>query len=739
MRQRSHGGRDGRPSATVRVATWSATHPWRAMGLWLGFVAGTVALLVAVPTQQTTDEDLRVGQSGRAAELVDEAGLAAPFSESVLIGSASGALDRTEAERAAADVRSGMSTLPEVSRVGEPVWSEDGQHLLVPVDLAGSADEVADDVPALQDVTAGVGADHPGLSVEQAGDASLDAGIWEQVGADLAAAERLSLPITFGVLLLAFGALIAAGIPVLLAMSGVIAALGIYAPLSYLFPDGGTVANVVLLIGLAVGVDYSLFYLKREREERARGRGTVDAIAVAAATSGHSVVVSGLAVMVAMAGLFVVQDAGFSALAAGTIAVVAVSVAASLTVLPALLSRLGRWVDRPRVPLLWRLNRRIGPGGISRRLLGPVLRHPTASLVVSVLVVGAFAVPAMQMRVQETELSALPREIPEVATLLEVEQAYPAEGSTYDVVLATDGGQPGAAESALRRLESAAVATDAFEPGTGESVRVSADGAAAVLTLGSAAPYASAESRAVLGTLRSELAPAALDPVAGEWAVGGSAAESVDFVDNQTDKLPWVIGFVLALTLLVMAWTFRSLVLGVVTTLVNLGSVAIAFGVLALVFEHSWAEPLLGFTSSGYVISWIPLLLFVILVGLSMDYHVFVLGRVREGVRAGLGHRAAVEAGLTETAGVVTSAAAVMVTVFAVFATLGMLEMKQMGVGLAVAVLVDATLVRLVLLPSLLLLLGRATWWPGRPTRTSDDAPAVSPGPRAGLADVGAR
>ncbi len=706
----------GRRPATVRVARWSATHPWSAIGLWLVFVAGAVALAALVPAQQATDADLRVGESGRADAIITDAGLAAPTTETVLIGSVGPGLDRADVREAATEIRQQMAALPAVDRVRDAVWSEDRQHVLVPVEMAGSYDDAADHVESLQDVTADVAAAHPDLQVAQAGGASIDAAIWEQVGGDLATAERLSLPITFAVLLLAFGALLAAGIPILLALSGVIATMGLYAPLSYLLPDGGSVANVVLLIGLAVGVDYSLFYLKREREERRAGRGTVDAIEVAAATSGHSVVVSGLAVMVAMAGLFVVQDAAFSALAAGAIVVVAVAVIGSLTVLPAVLSRLGRWVDRPRVPLLWRLNRRIGAGGISSRLLAPVLRHPVASLVVSAVAVGAFAVPAFGMTMRETGLSALPAGIPEVQTMLGVERAFPAEGSTYDVAVRTSPDELPAAEAALRGLER--TATDAgFAPVPGPSIRTSPDDGVAVLTLGSSAGEASDQSRTALSTLRTGLAPAALDGLDADWAVGGDAAESVDFSSNQTSKLPWVIGFVLGLTMLMMVFTFRSVVLALLTTALNLASVAVAFGVLALVFEHTWAESLLGFTSSGYVVSWIPLFLFVILVGLSMDYHVFVLSRIREGVRRGLPHRVAVEAGITETAGVVTSAAAVMVSVFAVFATLSMLEMKQMGVGLAVAVLVDATLVRVVMLPSMLLLLGRATWWPGRTGR----------------------
>jgi RND superfamily putative drug exporter len=223
------------------------------------------------------------------------------------------------------------------------------------------------------------------------------------------------------------------------------------------------------------------------------------------------------------------------------------------------------------------------------------------------------------------------------------------------------------------------------------------------------------------------LAPQLLDSLDGsQWAVGGSVAESADYNHNQTSKLPWVIGFVLLLTLLMMGFTFRSVPIALITTVLNLASVAAAFGVLTLVFQHTWAENLLGFHSSGFVVDWIPLFMFVVLIGLSMDYHVFVLSRVREGINRGLPPKLAVEAGVSETAGVVTSAATVMVSVFAVFATLSLLEMKQMGVGLAVAVLLDATLVRVVMLPSLLVILGKAAWWPARPPKVAL-TPVVEP------------
>ena len=706
-------------SVTVRAARWSATHPWRAIGLWLLFVVLAAGAMVAVPMQKMSDADDRIGQSGRAEQLIADAGLADKPTETVLVTATDGSLDRTDATAVAAQLRAAMTALAPVHAVGKPVWSEDRNAVMVPVELKGNADDAADNIQQVQDATAAVQAGHPDLRVEQFGGASVDKGIWKQVGEDLAKAEKLSLPITFGLMLLAFGALIAAGIPVLLALMSVAAAMGLYAPLSYLFPDAGSVMNVILLIGMAVGVDYSLFYLKREREERAAGRSTIDAVEIAAATSGHSVVVSGIAVIVSMAGLYVSQDVVFSSLATGAIVVVAVAVIGSLTVLPALLAKLGRWVDRPRVPLLWRLNRRLdrrlGPGGISRRILAPVLRHPKGALGASVAVLLALGIPAATMKIDDAGIETLPRSIPEVQTYDRLQAAFPSEGSGYQIAVSTTPDKLPAATAALESLQREATAGGRLVTVPGATVR-SSDGTA-VLTLAAPYPAGGDDSKEVLADLRDRYVPDTVGKVAGvEWAVGGDTAESVDNAQHQREKLPLVIGFVLALTMVMMGITFRSVVVALITTLLNLVSVATCFGVLALVFQHGWGDGLLGFAAPGFVVSWIPLFLFVILVGLSMDYHVFVLSRIREGVRRGLSPREAIRHGVSSTAGVVTSAAAVMVSVFAVFATLGMTEMKQMGIGLAVAVLVDATIIRIVMLPSILVLLGRKAWWPSKPT-----------------------
>ena len=427
---------------------------------------------------------------------------------------------------------------------------------------------------------------------------------------------------------------------------------------------------MIVLIGMAVGVDYSLFYLKREREERAKGRSTLDAVEIAAETSGHSILVSGGAVIASMAGLYVIGDATFNSLATGAIIVVAVAVLGSITVLPALLAKLGRWVDRPRVPLLWRLNRRIGQGGISRRVLGPVTRRPVVALLASSAVVLLLALPALGMKLHSGNLETLPDDIPEVQTFTAMTKAFPVEGTTAEVVVQASAADQDRVAAALARLDDEAVATGDFVETGRESIVVSEDGTTSVLEL--AMPYDESDERVdrAIEALRIDLAPAALDDLGAEYAVGGGAAESLDFVNRQRDRLPYVIGVVLLLTLLMMALAFRSVPLAIVSTLLNLASVGAAFGILTLVFQHGSFAGTLDFTSPGFVIDWIPLFVMVVLVGLSMDYHVFVLSRVREYVRGGLPTRLAVERGISDTAGVVTSAAAVMVSVFAIFATL---------------------------------------------------------------------
>ncbi len=608
----------------------------------------------------------------------------------------------------------------------------------MPVEL--TSDEV--DADPLLDATAAVQADHPDLVVEQAGDVTIDDAINERVGEDLHSAELFSLPITLALMLLAFGALIAAGLPVLLAATSVAATIGICAPVSHLVPAEPTIYSMVVLIGMAVGVDYSLFYLKRERQERAAGRTTLDAVAIAAETSGHAILVSGGAVIASLAGLFVLTDVTFNSLATGSIIVVAVAVLGSITVLPALLAKLGRWVDRPRVPLLWRLTRRTTTGAISGRLLGPVVRRPVAALVVAGVGVVALAVPALSMKTHQASAETLPADIPAVQTFRAITKAFPSEGTSAQVVVT--GADAAGARKALEGLAEEAGRSDDFAA-AGATVQTSEDGSTSVLHL--PIPYDESDDRATAAVerLRADLVPAALDgdALAGaEHAVGGGAAESLDYADKQSERMPFLLGFVLLLTMVMMILAFRSVLLGLVSTVLNLASVGVAFGILAIVFQHGVGESLLDFTSPGFVIDWIPVFVLVVLVGLSMDYHVFVLSRIRELVDGGMPVRDAVHRGIADTAGVITSAAAVMVSVFAIFATLSMMEMKMMGVGLSAAILVDATIIRLVVLPAVLILLGERAWprrRPPVPPGARRPGAAAAPAQRVGLQGRGAR
>jgi RND superfamily putative drug exporter len=670
---------------------------------------------------------MAIGESGRATTIVEEGDFAEHPKENVLITARSGQLDPALAQAAAEDAARRLSGLPEVADVGDPVRSKEGEALLVPVTMTGEPDGASNRVGALVDTTAAVQRDHPRVRVEQVGGPSIGKGINDQVADDLLKAELISVPVTLLIMLIAFGAIIAAGVPVLLAMSAVGAAFGLSALVSHFVPAVDSVNSMVVLMGMAVGVDYSLFYLKREREERQKGASHTSAVEIAAATSGHSVVVSGIAVIVSMAGLYLTNDAVFASLATGSVIVVAVAVLGSLTVLPALLAKLGRRVDRPRVPLLWRLTNRTGPPRVWPRLLRPALRYPLVTLLVSVAALGALALPALDMKLKSTSDSDLPRSMPVMQAYDRLTSAFPSEGANHVIAVKAPADQADRVRAALTELSARTQDDPRFANVEAPEITVSGDGRITTLDVPTTAKVGTDDGVRSLEALRTSLVPSTVGQVSGaEYAVGGEIAGNEDYTGNLADRMPIVIGFVLLLTFLIMAVTFRSLAVALTALLLNSLSAAAAFGTLALVFQHSWAERILDFHSNGALVAWIPLFLFAVLFGLSMDYHVFVVSRIREAARAGLSTKDAVAQGISRSAGVVTSAAVLMVSVFAIFATLSLNEMKQMGVGLAVAVFLDAMIIRVLVLPSLMTLLGRANWWPTRMRRRDHESP-ISP------------
>ena len=700
-----------RRPVTVRIGRWSATHPWRAISLWLAFVAGCVLIGQIAGLHSMSNVDATVGQSGRASRLLQGAGLDPADTENVLITARHGSLDTRLARTAAAAVTDRMGGLPEVTAVAAPVTSRDGTAILVGVTLKKETTKVDN----LMSATAAVQRSYPGLRVEEVGDISMNVAVNDQVSKDLGAAATFSLPVTLLIMLIAFGAIVAAGVPVLLAMSAVAAATGFSALVSHVIPDSGSTSSMILLMGMAVGVDYSLFFVRRAREERHLGRTHLDAIEIAAETSGHSVLVSGAAVIVSMLGIFMAGYTVFASLAAGSIIVVAVAVLGSLTVLPAILVKLGNRIDRPRIPVLWRWSTQTREPRLWPALLRPAMGHPARTLAISAGAMALLALPALGLHLASHTARSLPSSIAEVHALDRLNGAFPSNNTSFDVVVKAPAAEAHAVRARLVELSRRLGGESRFAtPTENAAVRESADGTVHAVEVDAPFDAESGQARADLAALRSALVPRSVAGIpAASWAVGGQTAIAVDVDNRLGDAIPWVMGFVVLLTLVIVGWAFRSVTLAVSTALLNLLSAAAAFGVLTLTFQHTWAQRLLDFTSTGAVINWIPLFTFAVLFGLSMDYHVFVISRIREAAASGMATRDAVRAGITQSAGTVTSAAIVMISVFAIFASLHMVEMKELGFGLAVAVLLDTVVVRVIILPSLMLLLGQWNWWPG--------------------------
>jgi putative drug exporter of the RND superfamily len=679
------------------IGRWSVRRPWRALGLWLGIVVACVALGAATGTRTLSNG--AVGESARGYATLDREGVRLPVRELAYIHGRAGA---PGVATAAAGVRRRFAALglKPAARV-----SADGRDAVVTatVDGSGALARVASAVTAAQRA-------HPRLQIVQTGDVSTARARRHVVARDLHRVELLAIPVTLLVLLLAFGALVAAILPVIVGLTAVVAGFGLLGPLSRLFPVQDSAKTVMLLIGLAVGVDYALFYVVRARQERRAGASSEAAVLTAVRTSGRTAAVSGATVAIAVAGMFIARASVLSGIAAGTVAVVACAVAASATALPALLVVLGPRADRGRIPLL--------PDMLSGRasafwpaLVDRVLRRPWWSAAAATALLLALAAPALSLRLAKpSDLALTAHDAPALRALAAVRRAFPGAGEPALVVARFPASQRAAAAREIGRLRALALRAGIAHRPAGIAANAGRTAAALVLPL--AGDGANRASRDAIDTLRRRLVPVTLARVPGvRTAVTGQPAEDVDFTRQIDTSLPYVIAFVLLLAFGLLLVAFRSVVVPVKAVVLNLLSVGASYGVLALVFEHRWAQPLLGFTSDGTIVAWLPLFLFVILFGLSMDYHVFILSRVREAVDRGQSTDEALRTSIGATAGVVTAAAIVMVCVFALFGTLSSLDLKQAGVGLAAAVLIDATVIRGVLLPASMALLGERNWY----------------------------
>jgi RND superfamily putative drug exporter len=726
----------------ARMGRWSARHRKIAIFGWLAFVIAAVVIGGQIGTKNIDANDTIPGESGRVTRLLDKE-FPQPAAESVLVQSDELTVDDPAFRAAVEDVVAAVSRMDVVRDVRSPLVpqnagqiSKDEHSALVDFKLTGEADDAENIVKPVEDAVASVKEAHPAVFIGEFGSGSTNRELNEVFAKDLEKAGMLSLPVTLIILVVAFGALVAAGIPLLLALSAVMATMGLIALPSQVMPVDENLAALVLLIGLAVGVDYSLFYLKREREERAAGRSEAAALEAAAATSGRSVLISGLTVMIAMAGMFLTGDKTFSSFAVGTILVVGIAVVGSLTVLPALLSRLGDRVDRARVPFLHRLRRSDGEGRFWSWILDRVLRRPLVSAVAAAAVLLALAAPVLGMKTVTPGAEALPQSLNAVQIYNRIQGAFPGEVIAATVVVKTDDVRSAEASEAIGQLSWRALASGrVHEP---VQVDVNASGTTATIELPIAGTGTDSASQEAVRMLRDEIVPATVGSLPGaETGVAGDTAISIDFNDAMKSSAPWVFAFVLAFAFGLLLVSFRSIVIAVKAIVLNLLSVAAAYGILVLVFQHGWGKGLLGFDYTGGIMAWLPVFMFVILFGLSMDYHVFILSRVREAYDRGMKTEDAVAHGIKTTAGVVTSAAIVMVFVFAVFGTLSIIMLKQFGVGLAAAVLIDATIVRAVLLPATMKLLGDWNWYlpkwlewlPSLEHAERQDAPEAAPVP----------
>ncbi|WP_030382439.1 MULTISPECIES: MMPL family transporter [unclassified Streptomyces] len=711
----------------ARAGGWSARHRWAAVGIWVLFVVVAMGLGSVAGRADVKDSDQLSGETHTAARILEDAGIDEPASETVLVQAKDDGTRATDpafraAVTAVVEAVEGTGRVTDVtSPYDTKTISKDGRSALVQFDMRGDADTAGERVEPVLDAVKDVQKDHSSLRVEEIGGASMQKTFDDAFGSDFQQAEFSAVPVALGILLIAFGALVAALLPVALSITAIIATMGLMGVVSHLVPMSDTANSVMLLVGLAVGVDYCLFYLRREREERMAGRDPETALRIAAATSGRAIVVSGVTVCVAMAGMLFTGIAEFKAMGLASLMVVAVAMVGSVTVLPALLSLLGERVEKGRVPYLnpdakrRRAERRGRRAQEGSRFWGAVLRvvlaKPAVSLVIAAGTLLAIAAPALGMKTQNLTLDQeFGDSLPIVATYNRVNDAFPGGSDPAEVVVsAKDIGAP-EVRSALDDFRERAVSSGASRG----PVEVKVDDARNLalvyvpLVGGSDLDKAGAS----LETLRDEVRPATLGKVDGVQApITGEVAGSKDFNDQLAGAVVPVFAFVVVFAFVLMLLSFRSLTVAITSILLNLLSVGAAYGILVAVFQHGWGASLVGAEGVGAIITWLPLFLFVILFGLSMDYHVFVVSRIREARLRGRTTREAITHGVVTTAGVVTSAAVIMVAVFAIFGTLSMQSMKQMGVGLAAAVLIDATVIRGVLLPAVMALLGERNWY----------------------------
>jgi RND superfamily putative drug exporter len=697
---------------TGRISRSSARHPWRVLGLWVVLIA--VAYFAASMMNLSASPATAGTESTRAQDLIDQRlRHDTPPEEFIVVESPSLTAGDPAFSAFVATLVRDLRGLKQVGSVksyqeGEQgLVSQDGRTVLIPVTLTGDEVDAADTAKPLVDIVDRVdGAD--GFRVTTVGFGSVEGEMTTLLEDTLAQGEMIGIVVALVILVIVFGALVAAGLPIVLALLSIFVAAGATAVASNVMEMSNFVVFIITMIGLAVGIDYSLFIVQRFREERVGGRDKVDAIATAGATASRTVFFSGMAVTIALAGMLIMPDATFRSFAVGAILVVAATVLAAMTLLPAVLSLLGDRINWLTVPFIGRRAKVANTGGLWDWIARVVMARPVVSVALTGGLLIAAAVPVFGINLGNVGISSLPENSNSRHAFDVINREFSDGVLTADVVVDTPDVNDPAVPRAIADLQ-ASLEQDAF---FGDAqLETNQAGDLALLTVAMPGDFSSSGSKAALGRLRDDYIPAAFEGVPADVSVGGPTAETVDSVQTQKDYLPLVFTFVLGFSFLLLMVVFRSVIVPLKAVLLNLLSVGAAYGILVLVFQDGIGASLFGFREAPVIESWLPLFLFAILFGLSMDYHVFLLSRIKEHYDETGDNAASVAHGLRSTAAIISGAALIMVAVFAGMASGDLVVFQQVGFGLAVAVILDATIIRMVLVPASMELLGDWNWY----------------------------
>ena len=719
-----------REPATVRVAMWSSRHRWPVAAIWFVGTIGVFVLSLLGGGIRAEDPNGNPNQSQtESAKAYDVFGGGASQdpSEDVTLVVTHPTLKVTDPgfqafvaktieDLTALTVDDNGASVPVFAKITDPATAPPEQGLVAPdltaarivATIDGDKDVVDRHLVPVRPAIAAIEANTDGFVVHAVSSTLTSEDITNLINSSLDT-TFVTIGLTFIILLATFGAVVASIVPLVLAITAVIAGFGILGLFSQTVTNVSPYASqLLILIGLAVSVDYSLFMITRFRSERRRGRETLDAIEVASSTAGRAVFFSGIAVMISIAGLFLIDVSLFRSMAVGTIGVIFVAIVGSLTFLPATLAILGDRVNKGRVPYFGR--EREEGSGLWARMVTAVMRRPIPLAVLSVGFLLLLSVPVIHLHIGVTDITSFPDKIDGVQAIRLLNEKWP-RGSTETVDVAVTGFDRPEVKQAIETFKTEGLTV----PGLGGPVNVypSADGKVALVTftIGGSGQNDPA-SQAAVKDLRSTTVPAVFGALQNVQAyVSGNAAQALDVTRIYTDAIPIVFAFVLGLSFLLLLVVFHSIVIPIKAIVLNLLSAGAAYGVVVAVFQDDILHGALGIAPSSVIESWVPIFIFTILFGLSMDYHVFILTRVKEARDRGLDSRSAVARGIAITAGTITSAATIMVVVFLAFVTIPFSFIQQLGLGLAVAVLIDATIVRSVLLPATMTVLGDWNWW----------------------------